>query len=102
MTPCTIKDYLLNIEKTDVDDVYESHDVVFDVLQFHIDSEADSTLISRLRKSHPSGRSFSYGNLNLNIQKFFLLQIAIGKNFTGSTLKQGSIKNAIIALSITM
>ena len=32
MAPCTIKDYILNIEYTDVDNVYESHDILFTII----------------------------------------------------------------------
>ena len=102
MTPCTVKDYILDIEDTDVENVYDSHDIVFIVQQLDITSNAFPSKISELQKSHPSGRHYSYGNLNLNMLKFSALQIAIGKNYTGSKFDKPSIKYAKIALSIVM
>ena len=104
MTPCTIKDYLLYIGATDEAGVYESHVMIFDVIQFHVDSEANPSLITESRKTHPNGRRFSYGNLNLKFQKYNVLNITIGKNPTtpSPNVKLGSIKKAMIALTITM
>ena len=102
MTPCTIKDYLLDIEDTDVDNVYDSHDILFVAKQYDIRSNTTPSTIFRLQKSHPSGRHYSYGNLNLNMPRVSLLQIAIGKNYTGARFDRASIKYAKIALSIVM
>ena len=102
MTPCTIKDYLFAAEEVDVKGVYDSHDIVFIKNQFNIKNYTTPSKISELLKSHPSGRVYSYGILNINMPKASVLQIAIGKNYNGSRFDKASIRYANIALSIAM
>ena len=102
MTPCTIKDYLMDIKKTDENGVYESHEVAFRIFDLGVDHDGPATLLSTSLKSHPNGRSHSYGNLNIKIQKYHMLQILIGKKVSSSHTILASIKTALMALSITM
>ena len=56
----------------------------------------------QIRKSHPNGRHFSFGNLQINMPRMSIIQIAIGKNYNGSRFDRASIKYARSALTIEM
>ena len=99
---CTIKDYLLDIEDTDVDNVYDSHDILFVVKQYDLRNYATPRIISRTRKTHTDRQHYSHGDLNINMPNMSLIQIAIGKNYNGSRFDRASIKYARIALTIAM
>ena len=101
-TPCIIKDYVLDIQDTDTTDVYDSHDILFTIKRYNLNSHAPPTIVTRIRKSHPTGQHYSYGDLNINMPKMSLIQIAIGKNYNGSRFDRASIKYARIALAIAM
>ena len=101
-TPSIIKNYMLDIQEIDTNDVYDSHDILFVIKQYNLASNATPATLRRVRKSHPSGRHYSYGNLNINMPKMSLIQISIGKNYNGSTFDSASIKYARIAITIAM
>ena len=90
--PCVIKDYILSIVKTDTENVYESHEILFIVRQYDLTSNEDPTEIQKMRKSHPSGRRFSSGDLNLNMPIKSTIKIAIGKNYHNDQMDKASIK----------
>ena len=93
---------MLDIQETDTNDVYDSHDILFVIKQYNLASNAAPATLMRIRKSHPEGRHYSYGNLQINMPKMSLIQISIGKNYNGSTFDRASIKYARIALTIAM
>ena len=93
---------MLDIQETDTNDVYDSHDILFIIKQYNLATNAAPATLRRVRKSHPSGRHYSYGDLNLNMPNMSLIQIAIGKNYNGSRFDKASIKYARIAMTIAM
>ena len=104
-TASIIKDYVLDIQETDTNNVYDSHDILFIVKQYNLATNAAPATLKRVRKSHPSGRHYSYGDLNLiplYMPNMSLIQIAIGKNYNGSRFDRASIKYARIAMTIAM
>ena len=101
-TASIIKDYVLDIQETDTNNVYDSHDILFIVKQYNLATNAAPATLKRVRKSHPSGRHYSHGDLILNMPNMSLIQIAIGKNYNGSRFDRASIKCARIALTIAM
>ena len=60
-TPCTIKDYILDIEDTNVADIYDAHDILFVAKQYDLSSYTTPRIISRTRKTHPHGLHYSHG-----------------------------------------
>ena len=101
-TPSVIKDYILDIQETDTNNVYDSHDILFIIKQYDLNSNATPTTLRRILKSHPNGRHFSFGNLQINMPRMSIIQIAIGKNYNGSRFDRASIKYARLALTIEM
>ena len=101
-TPCIINDYILNIQETDTNDVYDSHDIVFVTKQYHTINNTSPVTLRRIKKTRPNGQHISSGNLNIYMPRMSLIQISIGKNYNGSTFDRASIKCARIALTIIM
>ena len=105
LASCTIKDYFLYINVTDEKGVFDSHEIVFIAHHYDLTSGAPPSEISKLKITHPGGRNYSYGNLNINLPKVSYFTILIGKNYKPGdthTISKGSIKMAKLGLSVTI
>ena len=52
-TPCIINDYILDIQETDTNYVYNSHDIVFVTKQYHTINNTSPVTLSRTKKNTP-------------------------------------------------